>query len=56
MQNQAEAFDPLASSKFTLATYKNPFGFSLQVVQAATDIVMNAQGTDIAEVISFKWQ
>jgi hypothetical protein len=49
---QGEAFAPLASSQHTLATYKNPFGFSLQVVQAAEDIVLRANGQDAAEVCS----
>ncbi|KAA1471743.1 hypothetical protein DENSPDRAFT_133322 [Dentipellis sp. KUC8613] len=43
-----EAFAPLASSQNTMAEYKNPFGFSLQVVKAAEDITLAAQGTDIA--------
>jgi hypothetical protein len=43
----------LASSQHTLATYKNPFGFSLQVVQAAEDIILGAGGQDAAEVYYF---
>lgn len=50
---QSEAFAPLASSQHTLATYKNPFGFSLQVVQAAEDIILGEGGKDAAEVCSF---
>jgi hypothetical protein len=52
MTEQSEAFEPLASSQHTLATYKNPFGFSLQVVQAAEDIVLRAGDQDAAEVRS----
>lgn len=50
MTEQDEAFEPLASSQHTLATYKNPFGFSLQAVQAAED---GAGGQDAAEVRPF---
>ena len=50
---QSEAFAPLASSQHTLATYKNPFGFSLQVVQAAEDIILGDGGQNAAEVCSF---
>jgi hypothetical protein len=46
MTEQSEALGPLASSQYILATYKNPFGFSLQVVQAAEDIIIE----DAAEV------
>jgi hypothetical protein len=50
MTEQGEAFAPLASSQHTLATYKNPFGFSLQVMQAAEDIILGESGQDAAEV------
>ena len=50
MTEHSEAFAPLASSQHTLATYKNPFGFSLQVVQAAEDIILGEGGQDVAEV------
>ena len=50
MTEQSEAFAPLASSQHTLATYKNPFGFALQVVQAALDIILGEDGQDAAEV------
>jgi hypothetical protein len=49
----SETFAPLASSQHTLATYKNPFGFSLRVVQAAEDIILGEDGQDVAEVCSF---
>jgi hypothetical protein len=50
MTEQSETFAPLASSHDTLATYQNPFGFSLQVVQASEDINIEASGSDVAEV------
>lgn len=53
MTEQSEAFAPLASSQHTLATYKNPFGFFLQVVQAAEDIILGEDGQNAAEVSSF---
>jgi len=51
MQTPDQAFMPLASSSNTLATYKNPFGFSLQVVEAAEDIILGFGNVDAAEVI-----
>jgi hypothetical protein len=53
MTEQSEAFEPLTSSQHSLATYKNPFGFSLQVVQVAEDIVIGAGVQDAAEVRPF---
>lgn len=50
MQTQNQAFQPLASSNFTLAKYKNPFGFSLQVIEAGEDITLNSGGVDAADV------
>jgi hypothetical protein len=52
MTEQSETFAPLASSHDTLATYQNPFGFSLQVVQASEDINLVASGSDVAEVVT----
>ncbi|KAI0321180.1 hypothetical protein OF83DRAFT_1280620 [Amylostereum chailletii] len=49
MTDQGEAFAPLASSQHTLAQYKNPFGFSLQVVQSSQDITLADNG-DFAEL------
>lgn len=34
MTDASEAFAPLTSTKDTLATFKNPFGFSLKVLSA----------------------
>ncbi|KAI0072486.1 hypothetical protein K474DRAFT_1678619 [Panus rudis PR-1116 ss-1] len=48
MTSQDEAFAPLSSSQNTLATYKNPFGFSLQVVQSGENITLKHGGSDVA--------
>ena len=50
MTEQGQAFAPDASSKRILTEYKNPFGFSLQVVKSGEDITLTAQGTDVAQV------
>ena len=50
MQTQAQTFTPLASSSNTVAQYKNPFGFSLQVIEASEDIILSSEGINIAEV------
>ena len=50
LTDPSEAFAPLSSSQDTLATYKNPFGFSLQVIEAATQITLASGGTDVAQV------
>ncbi|KAG6857277.1 hypothetical protein H0H87_007110 [Tephrocybe sp. NHM501043] len=50
LQTPEQAFAPPASSQFTLAKYKNPFGFSLQVVEAGQTLVMNSGGVDIAQL------
>ena len=52
MTDQSEAYAPLASSYHTTAVYKNPFGFSLQVVQSAVDMTVGLanNGTDVATV------
>jgi hypothetical protein len=46
-----QAFAPPTSSQNTLAKYKNPFGFSLQVIESGQDIRLNSHGTDIAELV-----
>ena len=53
MQEQDQTFAPPASSKNTIGQYANPFGFSLQVVEAAQKLVLSVQGTDVAEVRLF---
>jgi hypothetical protein len=55
MQTPDQAFTPLASSQSTVAQYKNPFGFSLQVTEASEDIILSSGGTDIAEVRESSW-
>lgn len=50
MVSQDEAFAPPTSSKFTLAQYKNPFGFSLQVIESGENITITNAGADVAEV------
>ncbi|RDX40651.1 hypothetical protein OH76DRAFT_1365915 [Lentinus brumalis] len=50
MTEQGQAFAPDASSRHILTQYKNPFGFSLQVVKSGEDITLAAQGTDVAEL------
>jgi hypothetical protein len=52
MVTQDQAFAPLTSSDFTLAQYKNPFGFSLQVVASGQDLLISDLGLDIATVRS----
>ena len=50
MTEQSEAFAPLSSSRNTLATYKNPFGFSLQVIESGENITIAFGGSDVASV------
>lgn len=52
MTDPSQAYAPLASSSYTTAVYKNPFGFSLQVVQSAVDMTVGLanNGTDVATV------
>ena len=38
MQTQEQAFAPLSGSNNTMAQYKNPFGFSLQVIQSTVNL------------------
>ncbi|KAJ6593726.1 hypothetical protein B0H19DRAFT_32612 [Mycena capillaripes] len=51
MLTQDQAFAPLSSSDFTVAKYKNPFGFSLQVVASAQELLINDLGLDIATLV-----
>lgn len=53
MQTQDQTFAPLTSSSSTIVTYKNPFGFPLQVIEAGEDIILSASGYDLAEVCIF---
>ena len=50
MTDDSETFAPKASSQHVLAQYKNPFGFSLQVVKSAEDITLAEQGASVAQV------
>ncbi|KAF9051008.1 hypothetical protein BDZ89DRAFT_1056905 [Hymenopellis radicata] len=50
IQNLDETFNPPTSSNNTVATYANPFGFSLEVFQSSQEIVMNGHGVDIASL------
>lgn len=52
IQSSDQAFAPPASSQNTVAQYANPFGFALQVVEAAQMLVLNLRGTDVAQVCS----
>ncbi|KZV76329.1 hypothetical protein PENSPDRAFT_747787 [Peniophora sp. CONT] len=48
MTEEGQAFAPLAGSTDTVAEYKNPFGFSLQVIQSSENITLAESGVDIA--------
>jgi hypothetical protein len=50
MTQDGQAYAPPASSQHTVAQYKNPFGFSLQVIQSAQDITIASGGTKVATV------
>ena len=50
MTEESEAFAPIASSQTVVAQYKNPFGFSLQVVQSSENITLVSGGIGAAEV------
>ncbi|KAG7446409.1 uncharacterized protein BT62DRAFT_931852 [Guyanagaster necrorhizus] len=51
LQSDDQTWAPLTGSRNTTATYKNPFGFSLQVFEAAQNIVMtSSDGTEIASL------
>ena len=52
MQTQDQTFAPPSSSNNTLAVYKNPFGFSLQVTAASEDITIGSHGVSIAKVLT----
>lgn len=50
LEKPEQAFAPPTSSEFTLARYKNPFGFSLQVIEAGQKLVLNSHDVDIAQL------
>ncbi|PPQ89568.1 hypothetical protein CVT25_012240 [Psilocybe cyanescens] len=51
MKTAGQAFAPPTSSLHTVAHYKNPFGFSLQVVEAGQTIVLASGGPQIAKLV-----
>ncbi|EIW82896.1 hypothetical protein CONPUDRAFT_101346 [Coniophora puteana RWD-64-598 SS2] len=51
MLNQDEAFAPLAGSNNTVADYKNPFGFSLQVIHSNVDMTLGANDVAAARLV-----
>ena len=53
MQEQDQTFAPPVSSKSAVAQIANPYGFSLQALESAQKLVLNVQGTDVAEVGCF---
>ncbi|KAF8557967.1 hypothetical protein OG21DRAFT_1504634 [Imleria badia] len=50
METQQETFAPLSGSNDTVAEYKNPFGFSLQVIQSAVNMTLGAGGVSAASL------
>ncbi|KAF5386260.1 hypothetical protein D9615_002421 [Tricholomella constricta] len=50
LEKPEQAFAPPTSSEFTLAKYKNPFGFSLQVIEAGQNLILESHGVDIAQL------
>ncbi|KAG6878541.1 hypothetical protein C0993_004439 [Termitomyces sp. T159_Od127] len=54
LDNQDQAFAPPTSSHFTLVKYKNPFGFSLQVIEVGQTLILNGGGVDIAKLTTPK--
>ncbi|KAF9529294.1 hypothetical protein CPB83DRAFT_790385 [Crepidotus variabilis] len=51
MKSQDQTFSPPTSSKNTVAKYKNPFGFSLQVIESGQTIILGALGTEMAKLV-----
>lgn len=51
MQSQDQAYSPLSGSNNTVAQYKNPFGFSLQVIQSTVNMDLDYGGTAAAQVM-----
>ncbi|KAK1218918.1 hypothetical protein PQX77_018360 [Marasmius sp. AFHP31] len=50
LTDPGQAYSPLTSASNTLAQYKNPFGFSLQVIEAGQEIFLGAGGRDAAKL------
>ncbi|KAF9562767.1 hypothetical protein CPC08DRAFT_361960 [Agrocybe pediades] len=53
LKSADQAFKPPTSSSNTVAKYKNPFGFSLQVVEVGQTIALGSGGHQIAQLA---WQ
>ncbi|KAG1896026.1 uncharacterized protein F5891DRAFT_1165745 [Suillus fuscotomentosus] len=50
MQSQDQAYSPLSGSNNTVAQYKNPFSFSLQVIQSTINMDLDYGGTAAAQL------
>lgn len=50
LTEDSQTWAPPTGSNYTLAKYKNPFGFSLQVVKSGQIITLGSGGHDLAEV------
>jgi hypothetical protein len=51
MLQQSQAFSPVASSLHTLAQYRNPFGFSLQVTESGETLTIVSDGINVAQLV-----
>jgi hypothetical protein len=54
LTEQSQTFAPLTSSQSSSAVYKNPFGFSLQVIEAGQSIILGAAGIQTAQVSLYR--
>ena len=50
MKEDSQTFAPLTSSQATKAQFKNPFQFSLSVVDSGQNITLTSDGVDTAQV------
>lgn len=50
IKEDSQAYAPLTSSNSTAAKYKNPFGFTLQVVESGEEITLASSGFDVAQL------
>ena len=50
MESDDQTWAPASSSEKTNAVYKNPFGFSLQVIKSGEDITLASHGIGVAQV------
>ncbi|KAJ7594702.1 hypothetical protein C8J56DRAFT_446479 [Mycena floridula] len=51
LEDESQTFAPPTSSHNTVAHYKNPFGFSLQVIKSAETISLGLAGTVAAQLV-----